>query len=105
MLGLRSKSPGGGARGTSSTNRPTMSVKYAGDAKTASANLFISGLPCPQVDEVPLRQLFEALGLTVMRAKVLPDNKGRGNSAAMVELASVEQATQAIQHLNGEVFP
>merc|ERR1719281_649860 len=37
-----------------------------------------------------------------MRYKLIPDTKGTGNSAAMVQLGSVEEATKAIAELSGK---
>uniref|UniRef100_A0A7S4SHH4 RRM domain-containing protein n=1 Tax=Alexandrium monilatum TaxID=311494 RepID=A0A7S4SHH4_9DINO len=93
-------SPGGGSGGTA------LRVKYAGgDGGQPSDNLYISGLPSPPPDQVTLHRVFADLGLTVVRSRTIPDTRGAGTSAAMVQLASVEEASSAILALNGEPFP
>uniref|UniRef100_A0A7S1LJJ4 RRM domain-containing protein n=1 Tax=Alexandrium catenella TaxID=2925 RepID=A0A7S1LJJ4_ALECA len=75
-------------------------VKYAGDGRQPSDNLYISGLPSPAPEAARLRRVFEGLGLTVVRAKVIPDTRGSGSSAAMVQMASQEQADAAMALLH-----
>eukprot|EP00406_Dinophysis_acuminata_P081937 CAMPEP_0179251120 /NCGR_PEP_ID=MMETSP0797-20121207/21524_1 /TAXON_ID=47934 /ORGANISM="Dinophysis acuminata, Strain DAEP01" /LENGTH=950 /DNA_ID=CAMNT_0020958887 /DNA_START=91 /DNA_END=2940 /DNA_ORIENTATION=- len=79
-----------------------LTVKYAGDGETPSDNLYLAGLPSPAVSQADLTQVFVGLGLTVVRSRVMPDTQGRGYSTAMVQLGSQEEASQAIQTLNGE---
>merc|ERR1740121_1009394 len=83
----------------------SLTVKYAGDGVTPSDNLYISGLPSPQIDKETLEALFGGLGIGIQRSKILPDTAGRGSSAAMVQLGSPDEAASAIQTLNGAVFP
>lgn len=66
-----------------------------------SDNLFISGLPAPTVDQNQLLGLFTSLGATVVRSRMLPDTRGKGYSAAMVQLASKEEAAAAIAAFHG----
>jgi len=83
----------------------TLVVKYAGPDETPSDNVFMSGLPSPQVDPAVLVKLCSALDLKVVRTKPMPDTRGIGHSQALVQFASQEQAATAIAMLNGEVFP
>lgn len=79
-----------------------LSLKFAGQGNVPSDNLYISGLPSPQVEQHTLTNLFNGLNMTVIRSKVIPDTKGLGSSAAMVQLGSVEEAQQAIDVLQGQ---
>jgi hypothetical protein len=79
-----------------------LTVKYAGQAATPSDNLYLSGLPSPQIDQASLHEMFTGLGLTVVRSRVIPDTKGVGSSAAMVQLASTEEASTAIMSWHGQ---
>merc|ERR1712048_170681 len=81
-----------------------LTVKYAGDGNTPSDNLYLTGLPGEGVDQAALQQIFEGLGLTVMRSRLIPDTRGSGTAAAMVQLASQEEAATAISSLNGQVL-
>jgi len=76
-------------------------VKYAGSG-SPSENLYVAGLPSPSVDPDALNELFTALGLTVVRSRVMPDSRGTGSSTAMVQLGSQEEAEQAISALDGQ---
>lgn len=89
--------------GTAPTNNRGLSVKYAKDAAVPNANLYIMGLPSPQVKLDTFEQLFSSLGLTVVRTKTIPDTMGRGTSCAMVELGSIEEGTSAVQALDGQI--
>merc|ERR1719503_397787 len=80
-----------------------LEVKYAGTG-LPSDNLYIKGLPSPEVDKDTLNAMFTSLGFTVLRSRTMPDMRGQGNSAAMVQLSSVDEATAAIQALNGQDF-
>merc|ERR1719383_1557765 len=79
-----------------------LTVKYSGQSGTPSDNLYISGLPSPQIDQASLHEMFTGLGLTVVRSRVIPDAKGVGSSAAMVQLASTEEASTAIMSWHGQ---
>merc|ERR1719247_337591 len=88
----------------------SMSVKFAfseGGKAPAKAgpppsdNLYVRGLPSPQPQPEQLNSLFTDLGLNIVRSKVIADTKGAGASAALVQLASVDQATEAINKING----
>jgi RNA recognition motif-containing protein len=81
----------------------TISVQFAGKGNPPSDNLYIAGLPTTVTEEV-LKGLFGGLGMTVNQAKIIPDTKGFGSCVAMVRLASMEEATQAIKNLHGESF-
>jgi hypothetical protein len=98
----KGKTPGSGAVDTAGG---TLTVKYAGaagaDAKP-SDNLYILGLPSPSVDQQALNELITGLGLTVARSKIIPDTRGTGSSAALVQVGSQEEADCAIQFLNGQ---
>merc|ERR1712007_157153 len=72
------------------------------EAPVNRANLYIKGLPRRGVDTNALARLFEGLGHTVLRSKVLPAGAGKSTSAAMVELASPAQAEKAIASLNNK---
>ncbi|HEY3234122.1 MAG TPA: hypothetical protein VGJ84_05370 [Polyangiaceae bacterium] len=65
--------------------------------------LFVAGLPESITEEV-LRQLFEAVGATVQSVSLPRDRTtGRRRGFGFVTLASVEEATQARQSLDGSV--
>lgn len=78
-----------------------MIVKYAGDGVTPCDNLYISGLPVPEVDKRSMKAIFEGLGLHVTRMKTLPASFPKSSSVAMVQLASAQEATYAIQTFHG----
>jgi RNA recognition motif-containing protein len=85
--------------------KPKLVVKYGGDSGEASDSLYIQGLPPPQVDVNSLKEVFAALELTVLRCKAIPDTKGFGASCALLQLASTDEATTAIELMNGEACP
>merc|ERR1711924_444301 len=84
------------------TSPGVLNLKYAGAGNQPSDNLYITGLPSPQVEQETLNNLFSGLHLTVVRSKIIPDTKGLGCSAAMVQLGSVEEAQAAIDVLQGQ---
>jgi hypothetical protein len=93
--GTQRVAPGGG--GSSA-----LLVKYAGDGVTPSDNLYISGLPGTITQEA-LMSLFQGLGLMVQRSRIIPDTRGTGRGAAMVQVGSLEEAASAIVQLNGQI--
>jgi len=86
-----------------SNNSKALTVKYKGDVPCD--NLYITGLPSPQVSPVTLNLMFTQLGLTVKRSKIIPDTQGRGSSAALLQLNSQEEAAAAIVAWNGQCLP
>jgi RNA recognition motif-containing protein len=82
----------------------TLVVRFAGKDNAPSDNLYMAGLPTT-ADEQLLRNLFVGIQMTVKRVKMIPDTKGYGNCAAMVQLGSLDEATQAISELHGQSFP
>mmetsp|Transcript_71252 Transcript_71252/g.130452 ORF Transcript_71252/g.130452 Transcript_71252/m.130452 type:complete len:510 (-) Transcript_71252:93-1622(-) len=101
-------SEGGGTNGhaTAAVNGNVLEVKFAGsDPSIPSANLYITGLPSAAPSQTQMNAVFTGLGYKVVRSKIIPDTRGKGSSAAMVQLGDVEQATAAIGQLNGEVWP
>merc|ERR1712187_49096 len=50
-----------------------MIVRYAGQFETPSDNLYVTNLPSPSVEQSDLHAMFTALGLNVVRSRVLPD--------------------------------
>jgi len=80
----------------------TLSVKYAGQDQMPSDNLYVSGLPA-LIDQTSLNKLFTSAGHTVIRSKVIPDTRGTGFGAAMVQLGSIAEAEAAIRTFNGQV--
>jgi len=78
-------------------------VKYAGSAEAESDNLYITGLPSPQVEVNSLKQVFAHLGLTVVRCRTLVDNRDKGFSAALVQVASPAEAATAIDMFSGKL--
>jgi len=94
--------PGFGASSMVATAGGTLTVKYAGADAQPSDNLYILGLPSPSVDQQALNELITGLGLTVARSKIIPDTRGTGSSAALVQVGSQEEADCAIQFLNGQ---
>jgi cold shock CspA family protein len=63
-----------------------------------SDKLFVAGLPL-QANEDYVKSIFGAHGI-VQDCKVLPEN-GRPNKAALVRMATVDQASTVIQNMNG----
>lgn len=86
-----------------SNDFPVLSVKYTGIEQVESGTLYVGGLPVPLVDVESLKKAFDSKGVQILRTKMLPDTRGKGVSAALVQVASVEQATKAISLLNGQV--
>jgi RNA recognition motif-containing protein len=78
-----------------------LKVKFDGGDE-ADNNLYVGGLPSPQIDQEQLTRLFTDLGLTIARSKILSDNRGKGFSSALVQMRSHEDAKFAIDSLNGK---
>eukprot|EP00931_Biecheleriopsis_adriatica_P008840 TRINITY_DN10997_c0_g1_i1.p1 TRINITY_DN10997_c0_g1~~TRINITY_DN10997_c0_g1_i1.p1 ORF type:complete len:501 (+),score=96.96 TRINITY_DN10997_c0_g1_i1:427-1929(+) len=85
-----------------SSGPPCLVVKYAGGYQTPSDNLYIAGLPAPEVDKRSLKQIFEQNGLTVVRMRNMPASPPKESSVAMVQVGSVAEASFAIQKLHGQ---
>jgi len=83
---------------------PPLTIRYHGkDPSVASDNLYVKGLPLNFTqDHVHL--LFGQCG-TVRRSRILlpPPSHVAVDSAALVQMASAEESTRAIQMLNGRV--
>jgi len=100
----------GGMMGVGQTvNASTPSFGIPGQAPAQSSGrgvpsekIFVAGLPLQANDE-SVRTMFGAYG-QVQDCKVLPEN-GRPNKAALVRMATMEQASQVIQQVNGSVVP
>merc|ERR1719253_1286443 len=85
-----------------------MVVKYANKNKPATGggampkdNLYLTGVPSAGLDDDSLKAMFAEVGLQATRTRIFPDTRGTGSCAAMVQLATPEQASLAIQMLNG----
>jgi len=78
-------------------------VKFAGTDESQSDNLYISGLPSPQVDLNSLKHIFALAGLTIVRSRTLADTRDKGFSAALVQVASPEEAAAAIDAFSGRM--
>lgn len=100
--------PAGGKGGKGKGKAPAgdfvkpLKLKYSGNTGP-SENLYITGVPTA-VDQATLIQLFANLGLTCTKARVMHDQWGCGYSAAMASLASIDEATRAIEALDGQVI-
>eukprot|EP00928_Gymnodinium_smaydae_P081750 TRINITY_DN65212_c0_g1_i2.p1 TRINITY_DN65212_c0_g1~~TRINITY_DN65212_c0_g1_i2.p1 ORF type:complete len:793 (-),score=131.61 TRINITY_DN65212_c0_g1_i2:30-2408(-) len=84
------------------TERVVMRVKYAGTEQAPSNNLYVSGLPSPTIVANVLRGVFQERGLKVLRIRLLPDNRGKGQSAAMVLLFNQDMAEKSISLFDGK---
>jgi len=82
--------------------RAVLNVKFSGAGNQPSDNLYITGLPSPQVEQATLNNFFSRLQLTVVRSRIIPDTRGLGSCTAMVQLQSVEAAQAAIDVLHGQ---
>eukprot|EP00928_Gymnodinium_smaydae_P099231 TRINITY_DN940_c0_g1_i2.p1 TRINITY_DN940_c0_g1~~TRINITY_DN940_c0_g1_i2.p1 ORF type:complete len:1251 (-),score=304.53 TRINITY_DN940_c0_g1_i2:140-3784(-) len=92
----------GGAYGAAApASEGVLQVKFLGQSEEPNDGLYLTGVPS-SVDQATLNQMFEAQGFTVQRSKIVPDTKGRGITAAMVQLASVDEARAAIEAFNGQ---
>merc|ERR1712176_17925 len=78
-----------------------LALKYSGQSQEPSDNIYISGLPGPSIDQSRLIEIFGKFGLQVVRSKVIPDTRGTGTCQALVQLASQQQAANAIAFLSG----
>jgi hypothetical protein len=78
-------------------------VKFNGRDNVPSDNLYVYGLPTT-IQDFTLRDIFQGQGFEVVQARVLHDTRGAGVSAALVRLKSVEDATLAIEMLNGKTL-
>ena len=66
--------------------------------------LYVGNLPF-SADEHTVRELFEQNGRTVTKVKLLTDrDTGRPRGFGFVEMATKEEATKAIEMLNGRLF-
>lgn len=70
------------------------------NGKTPSDNLYVRNLP-NTLDESQLRTLFVPFG-GVIDCRILHNGEGQRGAGALVRMASVEEATQAINGLNGQ---
>eukprot|EP00408_Alexandrium_pacificum_P008423 CAMPEP_0171231890 /NCGR_PEP_ID=MMETSP0790-20130122/40128_1 /TAXON_ID=2925 /ORGANISM="Alexandrium catenella, Strain OF101" /LENGTH=140 /DNA_ID=CAMNT_0011698113 /DNA_START=63 /DNA_END=485 /DNA_ORIENTATION=+ len=66
----------------------------------ADKNIFIADLPT-DMDDAQLAEVFSQYG-TVAWSKMMP-NKGKPSSAAIVEFATLDEATWVVENLNGNV--
>merc|ERR1712130_142948 len=81
-----------------------LSLVYAGPNQAPTDNLYVKGLP-QNIQQDGLLQIFTGLGCTVQRSKILKDTKNiDGTVAAMVQLASLAEASYCIQRLNGQTI-
>eukprot|EP00929_Paragymnodinium_shiwhaense_P019894 TRINITY_DN13424_c0_g3_i2.p1 TRINITY_DN13424_c0_g3~~TRINITY_DN13424_c0_g3_i2.p1 ORF type:complete len:1177 (+),score=287.72 TRINITY_DN13424_c0_g3_i2:100-3630(+) len=80
----------------------TLCVRYAGSTQTPSDNLYISGIP-GSVKQEEIVELFQSIGLNVVRTKIMPDKVRLGVNVAMVQTASQPEAAKAIEQFNGLV--
>lgn len=80
---------------------PQMKVRYAGKDQRPGCNLYITGLPLT-TKESELRACFMQCG-QVIRMRLLSQH-GRSEAHALVEMNSVEEASHAIEKLNGTIL-
>ena len=67
------------------------------------SKLFIGNLPFSCTDEI-LRHIFQQVG-TVLYVKVITDSTtGRSRGFGFVEMASLEEAAEAIARFNGDTY-
>lgn len=84
---------GGGAAGLSS---------FAGKGQgLGQDNLFVAGMPM-DISEEQVRDLFSQYGI-VTQCKLLPDQPGRSDKAALVRFADENQAKWMVDNMNGNV--
>lgn len=79
-------------------NSSKLQVQYAAAPGQEMNNLFLRGIP-NGADDVAVIGIFEELGLQVKRSRMLRKH-GNATCQALVEVASQEEAQQAIQALN-----
>jgi len=79
-----------------------MRVRFSGKEQAPGSNLYVAGLPLA-VQERQLREAFGSCG-TVVRLKLL-QQPGRVETHALVQMATVAEAEQAIGRLNGKPPP
>lgn len=94
--------PGGGC-GVTDLNGFTEAGVH-GNSRTDAApsdNLFVAGLPL-DITEEHLRNVFGAYG-SVAQCKVLPPNTARSDRAALVRMASMDQAVWIVENVNRSV--
>jgi len=93
--------PGGGPVPVAAPSAGRMALSYAGDG-AVSDHVHVTGLPSPSVDEGDLQSLFAEHGFGVISSRILPDTRGAGSSAAIIQLGSAKEAARAISSpLNG----
>ena len=63
--------------------------------------LFVANLNYDRVDETVLRDLFEPFGVVVTAELVRETHTNKSRGFGFVDMATDEDATQAINHLNG----
>eukprot|EP00928_Gymnodinium_smaydae_P002528 TRINITY_DN10910_c0_g3_i1.p1 TRINITY_DN10910_c0_g3~~TRINITY_DN10910_c0_g3_i1.p1 ORF type:complete len:309 (-),score=64.09 TRINITY_DN10910_c0_g3_i1:84-1010(-) len=80
-----------------------LALRFAGQDQVPSDNLYIDGLPSV-IDQNLLAMLFFQVGANVVRSKVLRDVKESGACRAMVQVASLAEAQQAIRDLSGVII-
>lgn len=83
---------------------PSLTIRYHGkDPSKPSDNLYVKGLPLNFMQE-SLESLFSECG-TVRRCRILmaPPRHVALDSAALVQMSTVEEATQVLQTLHGRV--
>merc|ERR1711861_119349 len=79
-----------------------LTVKFHGDGKTPSDNIFIKGIPL-QTSEASLKSYCSSWG-RVMSIKLLPPKSGMTDLAALVRFSSVDEASHAVNSMNGEIM-
>lgn len=78
-----------------------LTVKFHGDGKTPSDNIFIKGLSL-DIDEATLNRYCSSWG-RVASTKLLP-KPGMTDLAALVRFSSVAEASQAVTGMNGQIL-
>jgi len=72
-----------------------------GQQYEATDNLFVAGLPLDTSEE-RVREFFGQYGV-VKRCKVLPENPGKPDRAALIQMGDKEQSAWLVENLNGNV--
>lgn len=74
---------------------------YGGKGSGSQDNLFVAGLPLDMTEE-SVRDLFGQYG-SVAQCKVLPDQPGRTDRAALVRFSDEGQAQWMVENMNGNI--
>eukprot|EP00928_Gymnodinium_smaydae_P000116 TRINITY_DN10044_c0_g3_i2.p1 TRINITY_DN10044_c0_g3~~TRINITY_DN10044_c0_g3_i2.p1 ORF type:complete len:196 (-),score=38.79 TRINITY_DN10044_c0_g3_i2:54-641(-) len=70
----------------------------------AAEQLYIGGLPSPEIEPASLLSLLIGLELSVSGLRSIPDVRGAGSSGALVKFATVDVAIEAMTALDGKAL-